>query len=164
VNAGSAACVHRAGGSHDSREEQDIDLLASLGIVEGTGGRLYSPSGTVHRAAMAAFLVRSADHLAEEGAWPTAMGPVVSPTAFRAEQGDGPQVTVSWTPPEDIRVDFSFMQIALSPPDVTCETPRFYGFATVLRDRTAKRYDHSGVRRTRNRPLINLSLPRRPAR
>ena len=44
--------------------EADINGLASVGIVEGTGGGLYDPTGTVQRDSMASFLVRTLQYLA----------------------------------------------------------------------------------------------------
>jgi hypothetical protein len=68
----------------DSVFEQDIDMLASLGIVQGTGGGLYSPAQSVHRAAMASFLARTADYFAEQNSWPGQL--VISDTT--PEPGD----------------------------------------------------------------------------
>jgi hypothetical protein len=68
----------------DSVFEQDIDMLASLGIGQGTGGGLYSPAHSVHRAAMASFLARTADYFAEQNSWPGQL--VISDTT--PEPGD----------------------------------------------------------------------------
>ena len=47
-----------------SEYEGDINGLASVGIVEGTGGGLYDPDGIVRRDSMASFLVRTLQYLA----------------------------------------------------------------------------------------------------
>ncbi|MGH3441128.1 MAG: S-layer homology domain-containing protein, partial [Nitriliruptorales bacterium] len=54
----------------DSVHEASINALASLGVVTGTGDRTYSPALAVSREAMASFIARAADYLAEQGHWP----------------------------------------------------------------------------------------------
>jgi hypothetical protein len=54
----------------DSVFEQDIDTLASLGVVQGTGEGMYSPAQSAHRASMATFLARTADYFADQNSWP----------------------------------------------------------------------------------------------
>lgn len=51
--------------------EPNINALASIGVVTGTGHRTYSPGANVTRAPMASFIARGADYLAEFGHWPT---------------------------------------------------------------------------------------------
>ena len=50
----------------DSPYEADINGLAAAGIVQGTGGGLYDPDGTVQRDSMASFIVRTIQHLAND--------------------------------------------------------------------------------------------------
>ncbi len=80
---GAAAAHEHFTDDDDSGFEADIDLLASLGVVEGTGEQLYSPTRSVTRAAMAAFLARTADHLAAQGSWPTAAAQAANCFTFR---------------------------------------------------------------------------------
>ena len=53
--------------------QADIQALASVGIVQGTGDGQYSPAGAVNRGQLASFLMRSADFMEREQRWqPTA--------------------------------------------------------------------------------------------
>jgi hypothetical protein len=47
--------------------EQAIDALANAGVVQGTGGGLYRPSGTVTRGQMASFFARFIQLLVDAG-------------------------------------------------------------------------------------------------
>lgn len=53
-----------------SVHEDAINALASLGIVEGRDDGTYGPNEAVRRDAMASFVARSMDYLAEQGHWP----------------------------------------------------------------------------------------------
>jgi hypothetical protein len=50
--------------------EPNIDKLASIGVVTGHTDGTYRPAQPVTRAAMASFIARSLDHLAEQGHLP----------------------------------------------------------------------------------------------
>ena len=50
--------------------EDEINLLAQAGIVQGTGGGAYSPRQLVTRAQMAAFLTRAYNYVAEQAGAP----------------------------------------------------------------------------------------------
>ncbi len=52
-----------------STHEANIDALAAVGIVVGTGGGAYAPGAPVTRAQMATYLVNTAAYLATQGAW-----------------------------------------------------------------------------------------------
>ena len=57
-----------APGADDGNVHEDnIDALAAIGIVLGTGDGNFDPSGDVRRDQMASFLIRLAQHLASEG-------------------------------------------------------------------------------------------------
>ena len=51
----------------NSVHENNINAVASEGIVVGTGNRTYRPSDDIERGQMAAFLARKLDYLIEEG-------------------------------------------------------------------------------------------------
>ena len=142
LRAGEAAS-HEHFTDDDGVFEGDINALASLGIVEGTGSGLYSPGRTVRRAPMAAFLARTADRLADRGSLPTSTGAIKSPAGFAAAQGEGPQVLLTWTPSEDIRVDFYFIQFAESVSGQSCQV-LLYSFAEQLDGRSTASYTHRG--------------------
>lgn len=50
-----------------SVHEANIDRLAGVGVISGTGGFTFNPSGTVTRGAMSALIMRSSDLLVEQG-------------------------------------------------------------------------------------------------
>lgn len=56
----------------DSPFEPEIDLLAALGVVSGTGADRFSPESSVTRAQVAAVLARA---YAFRSPWPLAAGP-----------------------------------------------------------------------------------------
>jgi hypothetical protein len=50
--------------------EKSINELASIGVVQGTGHRTFTPNGLVPRGQTTAFVMRGGDWLADEGHWP----------------------------------------------------------------------------------------------
>ena len=61
--------------------EGNINKLADIGVVQGTGPKTFSPSAGVNRAQMALFLARNLDYLTEEADIPLRRFGVVNPTA-----------------------------------------------------------------------------------
>lgn len=66
--------------------EANIDKLASIGVVEGRADGTYGPDQPVSRAAMASFIARSLDHLADRGHLP-----VPEELELSAERDEAPQ-------------------------------------------------------------------------
>lgn len=51
--------------------EPEINALAAAGVVQGTGGGLYNPSGSVTRGSMGSFLARTLQLVVDDGATAT---------------------------------------------------------------------------------------------
>ncbi len=107
------------GDDDGSVHEDNINALASLGIVQGDGQGSYLPGEAVRRAPMATFVARSGDYLAEQGHWPSpnALDTAYQPTPsgpdtltfaevreYQVEVPEGTKVNVALFPAGDVTI------------------------------------------------------------